>query len=120
LSGTSIGRFAPHPEWGFDIREREFLSLGRRHEVTLVCCAHALFFDHLVHHNTHFVVSGGGGTGLCSDFRGVCAEGEGRPEDRRALFHAVQINVTADGAISGRVLQAFDPIDGHARFTFGD
>jgi hypothetical protein len=39
---------------------------------------------------------------------------------RRALFHAVQITVTADGAISGRVLQAFDPVDGHARFTFGD
>jgi hypothetical protein len=24
-------------------------------------------------------MSGGGGTGLCSDFRGICAEGEGHP-----------------------------------------
>jgi hypothetical protein len=44
---------------------------------------------------THFVVSGGGGTALCSHFR------------------------DADGAISGRVLQAFDPVDGRARLTFG-
>lgn len=114
------GRFTPHLEWGFDVRESEFLSLVRRHGVKLVCCAHALFFDHFVHHATHFVVSGGGGSALCSHFRGVCAEGAGRPEDRGALFHAVQITVTEDGAISGRVLQAFDPIDGHARFTFGE
>jgi hypothetical protein len=46
--------------------------------------------------------------------------GDGRPEDRGALFHALQITVAADGAISGRVLQAFDPVDGHARLTFGD
>lgn len=113
------GRFTPHPEWGFDVREGEFLSLVRAHGVKLVCCAHALFFDHLMHHATHFVISGGGGTALCSHFRGVCAEGEGRPEDRGVLFHAVQITITADGAISGRVLQAFDPIDGHARISFG-
>jgi calcineurin-like phosphoesterase family protein len=114
------GRFAPHPQWGFDVREREFLSLIREHKVKLVCCAHALFFDHHTHDGTHFVVSGGGGTALCSHFRGVCTQGEGRPEDRGALFHAVKITVTAGGAISGRVLQAFDPIDGNARFTFGD
>jgi hypothetical protein len=114
------GRFTPHPEWGFDVREREFLSLVRRHDVKLVCCAHALFFDHHVHDGTHFVVSGGGGSALCSHFRGVCAPGGGRPEDRGALFHAVQITITGEGAISGRVLQAFDPVDGHARLTFGD
>jgi hypothetical protein len=114
------GRFAPHPEWGFDVREDEFLSLVRAHGVELVCCAHALFFDHLVQDGTHFVVSGGGGTALCSHYRGVCAPGEGSPEDRGALFHAVQVSVTADGAISGRVLQAFDPVDGRARITFGD
>lgn len=113
------GRFTPHPEWGFDIRESEFLGLVRRHGVKLVCCAHALFFDHFLHEGTHFVVSGGGGTALCSHFRGVCAEGDGRPEDRGALFHAVQITVGADGAISGRVIQAFDPIDGRARIAFG-
>ena len=55
------GRFEPHPEWGFNVRDAEFLSLVRRHGVKLVCCAHALFFDHHVHDGTHFVVSGGGG-----------------------------------------------------------
>jgi hypothetical protein len=108
------GRFAPHPEWGFDIREAEFLELVRRHRVALVCCAHALLFDQHVHDGTRFVVSGGGGTGLRSHLRGVCAAGEGRPEDRGALFHAVQIIVTEAGAISGRVLQAF----GDARISF--
>jgi hypothetical protein len=104
----------------FDVREGEFLSLVRKHGVKLVCCAHALFFDHLVRDGTHFVISGGGGTALCSHFRGVCAQGGGRPEDRGALFHAVHITVTEAGRISGRVLQAFDPVDGRARLTFVD
>jgi hypothetical protein len=108
------GRFDPHPEWGFTAREREFLDLVGRHEVGLVCCAHALLFDHHVHAGTHFVVSGGGGTGLCSHFRGICAEGDGHPEDRGALFHAVAITVDADGPVEGRVLQAF----GGVRFSF--
>jgi hypothetical protein len=114
------GRLAPHPEWGFDIRERSFLDLVRRHNVKLVCAAHALLFDHHVHDGTHFVVSGGGGTAICSHFRGVCTAGEGRPEDRGALFHAVQLTITEPGAVTGRVLQAFDPVAGHARFQFGD
>jgi 3',5'-cyclic AMP phosphodiesterase CpdA len=104
------GRYAPHPEWGFDVREREFLDLVRRHDVELVCSAHALLFDHHVHDGTHFVVSGGGGTAICSHLRGVCAPGEGRPEDRGALFHAVEITIAEDGAISGRVLQAFGDV----------
>jgi 3',5'-cyclic AMP phosphodiesterase CpdA len=108
------GHFAPHPEWGFGVREREFLELVRRHGVRLVCCAHALLFDHHVHEGTQFVVSGGGGSGLCSHFRGVCAAGEGRPEDRGALFHAVEIVVEEDGSVSGRVHQAF----GAVRFSF--
>ncbi|MEA2280527.1 MAG: 3,5-cyclic-AMP phosphodiesterase [Solirubrobacteraceae bacterium] len=112
-------RYAPHAEWGFDVGEDRFLELVRRHGVGLVCCAHALFFDHHVRDGTHFVVSGGGGTGLCSHVRGICAAGEGRPEDRGALFHAVAITLTATGAISGRVLQAFDRVDGHARIVFG-
>jgi hypothetical protein len=112
-------RYAPHPEWGFDVGEPEFLTLVRRYGVRLVCCAHALVFDHHVHDGTHFVVSGGGGTGLCSHVHGICSAGEGRPEDRGALFHAVHVTVTEAGAISGRVLQAFAP-DGEARFTFGD
>lgn len=113
-------RYAPHPEWGFSVGEREFLDLIRRHRVTLVCSAHALLFDHHVHDGTHFVVSGGGGTAVCSHLRGVCAPGEERPEDRGALFHAVEITISEQGRVSGRVLQAFDPVDGHARLTFGD
>ena len=114
------GRFAPHPEWGFDLREREFLDLVRRHHVGLVCCAHALLFDHHVRDGTRYVVSGGGGTAICSHFRGVCTAGEGRPEDRGALFHAVEITIAGDGTTSGRVLQAFDPVDGHARLRLPD
>lgn len=34
-------------------------------------------------------------------------------------FHAVEISVAEDGSIAGRVLQAFDPVDGHARLRFG-
>ena len=99
-------------------REREFLGLLREHRVGLVCCAHALFFDTWVQDGTRFVVSGGGGTALCSHFRGVCAPGEGLPADRGALFHAVALTVGADGAVGGRVLQAFDA-PGRARIAFG-
>jgi hypothetical protein len=101
------GHFAPHADWGFKQREDEFLALLRAHDVRLVCCAHGLAFDHLVHDGIHFVMSGGGGTGLCSHFRGVCTEGTGRPENRGALFHAVEITISEAGAVSGRVLQAF-------------
>jgi hypothetical protein len=86
----------------------------REHEVAIVCCAHALLFDHHVQDGTHYLVTGGGGAGLCSHFRGICAAGEGTPEDRGALFHAVEVTVAEDGAISGRVHQAF----GGVRFSF--
>jgi hypothetical protein len=112
------GHYEPHPEWGFQAREDEFLELLRRHGVGLVCCAHGLAFDHHVHDGIHFVMSGGGGTGLCSDFRGICAEGEGHPADRGSLFHAVQIEIGEDGAIRGKVLQAFEPDSGRARLRF--
>jgi hypothetical protein len=101
------GHYAPHPEWGFTRGEDDFVALLRRHGVGLVCCAHGLAFDHHVHDGIHFVMSGGGGTGLCSHFRGICAEGPSRPEDRGSLYHAVEISITEDGGISGRVLQAF-------------
>jgi hypothetical protein len=109
------GHYEPHPEWGFQHREDEFLELLRRHGVGLVCCAHGLAFDHHMHDGIHFVMSGGGGTGLCSDFRGICAEGEGHPADRGSLFHAVQIEIGENGAVSGKVLQAFEPEPGRAR-----
>lgn len=73
----------------------------------LVCCAHGLAFDTHVHEGIRFVMSGGGGSGLCSHYRGVCTEGSGHPEDRGGLFHAVVITVTKSGEISGRVMQAF-------------
>jgi hypothetical protein len=111
------GHFAPHEEWGFQQREREFLDLLSEHEVALVCCAHGLAFDTCVRDGVRFVMSGGGGTGLCSHFRGVCTEGAGHPEDRGSLFHAVAITVQDSGDIGGRVIQAFD--DGNARKSFG-
>jgi hypothetical protein len=112
-------RLAPHPEWGFGVGEREFLDLVRRHRVTLVCSAHALVFDQHVHDGARFVVSGGGGTALCSHLRGVCASDDGLPADRGSLFHAVQIVVREAGEVSGRVLQAFAPVDAPARLIFG-
>ncbi len=102
------GHFAPHEEWGFREREDEFLAILRAHGVGLVCCAHGLAFDYHVHDGIHFVMSGGGGTGLCSHLHGVCTEGPGRPEDRGALFHAVELAIAKDGRVSGRILQAFD------------
>jgi hypothetical protein len=102
------GHYAPHADWGFREREDEFLGLLRTHRVKLVCCAHGLAFDRHVVDGITFVMSGGGGSGLCSHRRGVCTQGDGRPEDRGALFHAVELAVTEAGAVSGRVLQAFD------------
>ncbi|MDQ4143801.1 MAG: metallophosphoesterase [Actinomycetota bacterium] len=102
------GHYAPHAEWGFTYREGDFLELMRDYEVDLVCCAHGLAFDTVVINGTRFVMSGGGGTGLCSDRRGVCSQGPGRPEERGALFHAVEVTVRgSEATVSGRVLQAF-------------
>jgi hypothetical protein len=112
------GHYAPHADWGFEPREREFLAILDAHDVELVCCAHGLAFDHHVREGIHFVMSGGGGSGLCSHFRGVCTEGPGHPEDRGALFHAVEIAIAENGAISGRVIQAFAPPDAEPRFRF--
>jgi hypothetical protein len=113
------GHYAPHEEWGFRRREFDFLALLNRHRVKLVCCAHGLAFDQTVHDDIRFVMSGGGGSGLCSHFRGVCTEGDGRPEDRGALFHAVELSIAESGAIGGRVLQAFDR-DGTRTLEFGE
>jgi hypothetical protein len=112
------GHYAPHPEWGFDLGEEAFLALVRRHRVSLVCCAHGLAFDHHVHDGVHYVMSGGGGTALCSHRAGVCTEGPGTPEDRGALFHFVQIVVGETGAIRGHVHQAFAPTGTPPRITF--
>jgi hypothetical protein len=112
------GHYAPHEEWGFKQREQEFFYILHKHGVKLVCCAHGLAFDHYVHREIRFVMSGGGGSGLCSHFRGVCATGPGHPEDRGALFHPVQITIDESGHASGRVLQAFTDPGGPARYAF--
>jgi hypothetical protein len=114
------GHYVPHPEWGFKRGEEEFLDLLRRHDVGLVCAAHGLAFDHHLRKGIHFVMSGGGGTGLCSHMGGICAQGPGRPEDRGSLYHAVEITITEAGAVGGRVLQAFEPVPGQARQRFGE
>ena len=112
------GRYAPHENWGFSRYEREFLDILRAHRVTLVCCAHGLTFDEHLDQGVRYVMSGGGGSGLCSHLRGVCVEGTGAPEDRGSLFHFVEVSVEADGTIAGRVVQAFaDPAT--SRFEFG-
>lgn len=113
------GRYAPHEDWGFSQLEAEFLALLREHEVRLVVCAHGLAFDQHVHDGVRFVMSGGGGTGLCSHLRGVCTQGTGRPEDRGAVFHAVELAVEPAGRVRGRVLQAFDRHGSTSR-AFGD
>jgi hypothetical protein len=110
------GHYAPHEDWGFRPHEDEFFALLAEHGVRLVCCAHGLAFDEHVHRGVRVVMSGGGGTGLASDYRGITTEGDGRPEDRGALFHAVELAIAGDGAIRGRVLQAF----GGCRIEFGD
>jgi hypothetical protein len=76
--------------------------------VRLVCCAHGLAFDRHEREGVLFVMSGGGGSGLCSHFRGVCTQGLGHPEDRGSLYHAVEIAISESGEISCRVLQAFE------------
>jgi Calcineurin-like phosphoesterase len=96
-----------HPDWAYDEPQREFVALLRRGGVSLVCCAHGLAFDTAVRDGVRVVMSGGGGTGLCSHYRGICTAGEGTPEDRGALFHAVEIEIGVAGQISGRVRQAF-------------
>jgi hypothetical protein len=39
-------------------------------------------------------------------------------EDRGSLFHAVQITVSEEGSMSGRVLQAFEPDRDRTRLSF--
>lgn len=113
------GHFAPHEDWGFKQAEDQFFDLLRQHRVALVCCAHGLAFDTYVHRGTRFIMSGGGGAGLCSHMRGVCTAGKGRPEDRGSLFHATEIAISEDGGISGRVIQAFQDPNAPARISFG-
>lgn len=114
------GHYAPHPEWGFNLGEDEFLALVERHDVRLVCAAHGLTFDQHVHRGTRYVMSGGGGTALCSHLHGVCAAGLGTPADRGSLFHFTQVVIDERGGVHGHVHQAFAPPGAPPRISFGD
>ena len=112
------GRFAPHPEWGFNLREPEFLELVRRHDVDLVCCATRCC-------STTTCTTAPSSSSRAAAARGcarTCAAsappGTGTQRTGSALPRGRDHRLR-DGAISGRVLQAFDPVDGHARFEFG-
>jgi Calcineurin-like phosphoesterase len=107
------GHYAPKPECGFRQGEPEFLDIIHRHHVKLVCCAHGLGFDHHVRDGIRFVMTGGGGSALYLSYRDA-----GR--DRGALFHAVEITLTEDAAVRGRVFQAFAPRGSAPPFAFGD
>jgi hypothetical protein len=107
------GHHAPQPECGFRQGEAEFLDIVHRHGVRLVCCAHGLGYDHHVRDGVRYVMSGGGGAALYLSYRDAAGP------DRGALFHAVAITAAADGAVSGRVLQAFAAPDAPPPHTFG-
>ena len=108
------GHYAPQPECGFRQGEPEFLDIIRRHGVKLVCCAHGLGFDHHVRDGIRFVMTGGGGAALYLSYR------DAGSRDRGALFHAVEITLAENGAVRGRVLQAFAPPGSQAPFSFED
>jgi len=113
----SLGNhYAPHPEWGFTRNEREFLALVKAHRVNLVCCAHVLAYDFHVHEGVPFVVSGGGGWGLCSHFCGPCHAQ--KPPARGSFYHFVEVSVAESGAISGRVFRAFEGAKADAAYSF--
>jgi Calcineurin-like phosphoesterase len=107
------GHYAPQSECGFRQGEPEFIDIIRRHDVKLVCCAHGLGFDHHVRDGIRFVMTGGGGAALYLSYRNA-------GHDRGALFHAVEITVTASAAVHGRVFQAFAPPASPPPFVFGD
>jgi hypothetical protein len=113
------GRYTPHPDWGFRQHEAEFLQLVKAYDVKLVCCAHVLAYDHMVWGDTHFVVSGGGGWGICSHY-GVCEFGwdAGTPPEHGAFYHFVQITIHESGIIDGHVYMACEGTKPDHRYHF--
>ena len=97
--------YEPHGDWGFSTGRSEFLTIVKKHNVKLVCCAHFLAYDYHVHNGTSYVVSGCGGWGLCSHF-GVCSP-KAKPPNRGAFYHFVEVTVQHSGAINGRIIKAF-------------
>lgn len=112
------GHYAPHPEWGFAANEREFLAIVRAHRVRLVCCAHVIAYDYHVHDGIPYVVSGGGGWGLCSHY-GTCRRlTGGEAPARGSFYHFVEIAVHESGAIAGRVIRAAEGSHGDPAYRF--
>jgi len=58
----------------------------------------------------------GGGWGLCSHYGGSC-HGQ-KPPDRGSLYHFVELTVEESGRISGRVIPAYQGINGDPAFDF--
>lgn len=110
--------YAPHPEWGFSRLEREFLDIVKTHRVRLVCCAHVVAYDYYVYDGIPLVVSGGGGWGLCSHYGGCQSLAMGTPGQRGSFYHFVQVSVDKSGAISGRVIPAFQGIRENPDYSF--
>jgi hypothetical protein len=107
--------YAPHSEWGFTKSEQEFLALIKAYNVRLVCCAHVIAYDYTVHDGTAYVVSGGGGWGLCSHF-GIC--NEAKPPQRGSFYHFVDVTIADTGAISGRIVRAFEGTKADPNYGF--
>jgi hypothetical protein len=109
------GHYAPHEEWSFQKDEGEFLEILSKHRVRLVCCAHVIGYD--LHHwqGIPFVVSGGGGWGVCSHY-GLC--GGGKPPHRGSFFHFVEVTMEESGALTGRVYRAFEGTHADPAYTF--
>jgi hypothetical protein len=109
------GHYAPHADWGFRTREAEFLELLRAHRVQLVCAAHLIAYDFHVRDGIGFLVSGGGGWGLCSHF-GTCNDPS--PPARGSFYHFTEIAVRPNGRLTGRVVRAYHGIQEDARYGF--
>jgi len=99
------GHYAPHDDWSFSQGKQEFLSIIKKHNVRLVCCAHIIAYDYHVDDGISYVVSGSGGWGLCSHY-GVCTNTG--PPNRGAFYHFVELTIHQSGEITGRLVKAFD------------
>ena len=100
--------FKPHPEWGFKKNEKEFLELVKKYRVNLVCCAHVVAYDVHVHGGVPYLTSGCGGWGLCSHFGACYNINGGIPPHRGSFYHLVEVSLEESGAISWRLLRAFE------------
>jgi hypothetical protein len=109
------GHYAPHAEWGFSRNEPAFLSIVKSYRVRLVCCAHVIAYDYTIHDQIPYVISGGGGWGLCSDY-GICQAAA--PPYRGSFYHFVDIEVDEDGSLTSRVFRAFEGVQADPAYQF--